>query len=223
MTRDQLLAIMPLAVGRVDLFLPHLNAAMAEFEINTPARVAAFLANVAHESGELSDVEENLNYSASGLAKTWPHRYAELDGDGDPIKPIRPNALAWRLHRDPVRIANNVYADRMGNGPEYLGNGWKHRGAGIGQLTGKDNQYAAALHFNVDPEQIGDWLRSPEGACRSFAWFWKENGCNELADVGDFDGCCDKVNRGRKTQRHGDSNGFADRLAFYNRAIEVLA
>lgn len=223
MRREQLLAIMPGAAPYVDVYLPHLVAAMAEFEINTPARIAPFLANAAVESSELSDVEENLNYSASGLARTWPHRYAELDGDGDPIKPLRPNALAWRLHRDPVRIANNVYADRMGNGPECLGNGWKHRGAGIGQLTGKDNQYAAALYFNIDPERIGDWLRSPEGACRSFAWFWKENGCNELADAGDFDGCCDKVNRGRKTKVQGDAIGFAERLAFYQTAREVLS
>lgn len=210
--RAQFVAIMPNADARV--WFGPINDAMNEFGITTPARVAAFLANLAPESNELNTLEENLNYSAQGLAKTWPSRYANDDGT--------PNELAKRLHRNPVAIANNVYADRMGNGDESLGNGWKHRGAGPIQVTGKDNQYAVALYFNIDPERVREWLLTPEGGARSAAWYWKTNGCNVFADAGDFDGCCDLVNRGRKTARHGDAIGFEHRAKYYATACKVM-
>jgi putative chitinase len=212
MNREQLLAIMPHADAGA--WLAPLNAAMHEFEITTTPRIAAFLANLAVESDELRTLEENLNYSATGLASTWPKRYANADGT--------PNALALKLSRKPREIANNVYADRMGNGAEASGDGWTYRGAGPIQTTGKDNQLAAAKRFSIAPERIGAWLRTPEGGARSAALFFMQSGCNKLADAGDFDGVCDTINRGKKTPAIGDAIGYKARAAYYATACKTL-
>lgn len=214
MTESQLLAIMPLAQPHIAAFFSPLCAAMQEFEITTPARQAAFLAQIAHESSQLHAVSENLNYSPPGLLATFGTRFTRID--------------AWRYGRtdqhpaDQESIANLAYACRMGNGPMETGDGWCYRGAGLIQLTGKENHLAAARYFNVPLEQIGDWLRTPEGACRSAGWIWKTAGCNACADQGDFDAVSDLVNIGRKTAKQGDANGYAERLAFFNKAKEVL-
>ena len=191
-----------------------LNAAMVEFFINTPPRQAAFLANLAVESNQLRTVEENLNYSAQGLADTWPSHYATVAHT--------PTPRAVSLARNPEAIANNVYADRMGNGSEASGDGWKYRGSGPIQLTGKDNQLAAAKAFGIDPDHIGEWLRTPEGGCRSAARFWMVAGCDLYADAKDFDGVCDCINKGRKTKAIGDAIGYADRAKFYATACKIL-
>lgn len=226
MNRAQLLAIMPLAKNCVDVCIDPLNAAIAEFGIDAAISQAAFLAQIGHESLQLTTAEENLFYSADGLANTWPARYGKkVQGNYvlGPTKRILPNALALALQRKPEAIANNVYAGRMGNGNEASGDGWRHRGAGWIQLTGKENHIAVALYFDIPLDQVGDWLRTPAGAARSSAWFWKVNGCNAYAARGDFDGVSDLINRGRKTAAVGDAIGFADRLALYNKALEVLA
>lgn len=223
-TREALVAIMDAAEPmHVDLYLPHLTAAAAEFEINTPAREAAFLATLADETGQLSRMVENLNYSAEQLARTWPGRYACRDGQGVPSTPYRPNGLAEVLAHRPEAIANNVYADRMGNRGELSGDGWRHRGAGGIQETGRTNQLAVALKFGVPVETVGDWLRTPEGAMRSAAWGFQRRGCNELADAGDFDAVCDAINLGHHTARVGDAIGFDRRLAFFNAGLTALA
>lgn len=213
MTGDQFKRIMPHADASV-WFAP-LTAAMLEFDINSPANKAAFLATIAVESDQLRTLEENLNYSAPGLARTWPTRYANADGTPNPL------ALFLAIN-GPRAIANNVYADRMGNGPEVLGNGWKHRGAGPIQSTGKDNQYSAALYFGIDPEHVREWLLTPEGGCRSAARFWRDSGCSKYAEEKDFDGVRDVVNIGRKTKKIGDANGYAAGLKFYNVACDTL-
>lgn len=115
------------------------------FSITTPKRAAAFLAQVGHESGGLSTVVENLNYSAQGLANIWPGRYSV----NPKARPLVPNQLARALERKPQAIANNTYAGRMGNGPEASGDGWRYRGRGPIQNTGK--AYAAALRSPVGP------------------------------------------------------------------------
>lgn len=202
MTRDQLLLIMPHAKGRIDRFLQPLLAAMAEFGIDTPRRQAAFVAQIAHESGQLRCVEENLNYGVNALMRTWPKRF--------------PNAIvASEYANQPERIANLVYANRMGNGAPETGDGWRHRGAGLIQLTGRDNQQVCADYFGIPLYQIGAWLRTPEGACRSAAWFWKRNGLNTLADAGDFLGVTKRIN--------GGTIGLEDRTAFFDKAQAVLA
>eukprot|EP01034_Spumella_vulgaris_P033660 gene33660-41528_t len=209
MNAVQLLAIMPLARARADLFLAPLNAAMIEFDISSPARQAAFLATVAHESRQLAALEENLNYSADALARTWPQRF--------------PPATAAAYARQPERIANRAYGGREGNRDEASGDGWRNRGAGAIQLTFENNHAACALHFAVPRGDIAAWLRTPVGACRSAGWFWSTNRINAWADQGDFDGVCDVVNRGKKTANIGDAIGWKDRLALYQLALEVLS
>ncbi|HCR1382557.1 TPA: glycoside hydrolase family 19 protein, partial [Pseudomonas aeruginosa] len=121
-TEQQLLQIFPNAGHRAGFFVPALNVAMERFGITAPVRGAAFLAQVGHESSQLTRLVENLNYSAQGLAATWPSRYRGADG--------KPNALALNLARHPQAIANNTYASRNGNGDEASGDGWRFRGRG---------------------------------------------------------------------------------------------
>jgi putative chitinase len=227
-TRDLLETVMTEAdPAKIDLYLPHLVPACAEFHVDTPLRVAAFVATLAEETGQLATVSEILNYSATGLANTWPSRYAKVDADGEYVRDAQrryvPNDLALDLHRQPERIANHCYANRMGNRDVASGDGWRFRGAGGIQETGRDNHYAAALFFDIELDAIGDWLRSPEGAMRSAAWGFERRGCNRVADRGDFDGVCDLINLGHKTARIGDANGYAHRLAFYQAARKALS
>jgi putative chitinase len=202
MTPAELRRILPLAGAAADVFAAPLTAAMERFEINTPARQAAFLAQVGHESAHLTQLSENLNYSESGLMKTWPARFPT-------------SVIAEQYQRKPEKIANRVYANRMHNGDEASGDGWRYRGAGLIQLTGKENHLAAALYFDKPLEEIGDWLRTPEGASLSAAWFWKANGLNELADAGDQEAITRRIN--------GGTLGLKDRIALFDRAQEVLA
>lgn len=207
---DQITAIMPGARAVAAAFVAPLNAAMQEFGITTERRVEMFLPQIAHESGQLQKLQEGLNYRAERLMELWPRRF-----------PTRAIADAY-AHR-PEAIANKIYADRMGNGNEASGDGWRHRGAGLIGLTGKANQTRCAAYFGIDPRAVGDWLRTPEGACRAAAWFWKVNGCNELADKGDFDGVSDAINIGHQTEAEGDAIGYADRLAFLHVTEKVIA
>lgn len=207
-TLAQLQAIMPLARARAATFLAPLNATMLEFGINTPERVAAFLATIAHESAQLSRFDENLSYSAAGLLSTFGRYFTP--------------AQAAVYARQPERIANRVYANRMGNGDEASGDGWRRSGAGAIQLTGTHNQRACAAYFKIPMTEIAAWLRTPTGAIRSAGWFWFINGLKSYADAGDFDGVCDVVNRGKKTGLIGDSIGWPDRLALYKVAQKVL-
>lgn len=209
-TLAQLKRAMPHARQRAAIYLEPLNDAMFEFGIVSERRIEFFLANVAHESGDLSRVEENLNYSAVGLVQTFRKYFPTLE-----------STVGYA--RKPIKIANRVYANRMGNGDEASGMGWLHRGAGLIQLTGHDNQKECADYFGIPVAQIGDWLRTPVGASRSAAWFWQTRGCNQLADKNDFDGVCDVINIGRKTAKEGDSIGYRDRLAHLKEAEEAIA
>jgi len=155
-----------------------INSALIKFGITTINPVAAFLANAGVETGGLKAFTENLNYSAQGLANTWKSRYSV-----DPkATPKVPNALALQLAKRPEAIANNCYADRMGNGNEASGDGWKYRGQGIFQLTGRANFQAffkaAGLPEDSDPAIVCE----PQSAALSAAWFFKERGCIPLAE-----------------------------------------
>lgn len=209
LTLEQVLKAVPDAQKlRVASFLPHLLSAMKEFEINTPLRVVHFMAQVFHETGNLSKVEENLNYSAEALQRTWPSRFDA--------------ATAAAYQRKPEMIANKVYANRMGNRDEASGDGWKHRGAGALQLTGKDNQFACAMALGIDPTLVADWLKTEEGASRSAGWFWKVNNLNRYADKDDLDAVSDAINIGRRTDKEGDAIGFAHRKALTDAFKRVL-
>lgn len=206
LTFEQLQRIMP-GTTRGAVFVGPLGRAMEEFGILGREQQARFLANVGHETGGLATFEENLNYSAERLPAVWPRRF-----------PTPASTVGYA--RNPVALANKVYADRMGNGPEKSGDGWRYRGAGMLQLTGRDNHANCAQRFNLPLEQVGDWLRTPEGAARSAAWFYTSN---RLHLVDTFDHVCDRINLGRETDRVGDSIGWADRLAMYDRAQKALA
>lgn len=191
-------------------YMPYLNPALVEFQINTPLRVASFLANVAHESSELRTLAENLNYSSQGLMKTWPSRFL-MFADAD------------RYAYHPEEIANFVYANRMGNGDEASGDGWAHRGLGAIQITGKTAQLAFCTYSGVPPEYITKWLQTPEGAIRSAGWFWMTHGLNQAADTNDFDRVCDLINIGHATEKYGDALGFRSRLAYFNTTRIAIA
>ena len=207
LTEAQLLRILPNARPVAGVFVPALNRAMARFKIDSPVRRAAFLAQVGHESGHLRRLVENLNYSAEGLASTWPSRFRGHDG--------RPNELAARIARRPRDIANTVYADRLGNGGQMSDDGWRYRGRGLIQLTGRDNYLACGKGIGQNLEDFPDLLEMPEWAALSAAWYWARNDLNELADAGRFEAITRKIN--------GGTHGQADRLALWKTGQGVLA
>ncbi len=167
-----------------------------------PKRMAAFLAQIAHESGGFSTTKENLNYSAQGLRKTWPKRFTTI-------------AIANQYARNPEKIANKVYANRMGNGAESSGDGFKYRGRGLIQLTGKDNYRKFAKAINKNMDEIVSYLETPEGAVSSAGWFWDINKLNIYADKNDFVGLTRRIN--------GGTNGLADRKHHYDIALQALS
>ena len=198
-TTQQLLQILPNAGRQAGVFVPVLNTAMGKYGIVTRLRIAAFIAQVGHESGQLTRLVENLNYSAEGLMKTWPSRF-DL---------VRATAAA----RKPEQIANIVYAGRMGN--TEPGDGWKYRGRGLFQVTGKANYAACGDALGLDLLSKPELLELPQHAAMSAAWFWSMKDLNTLADKGDFVKITRRIN--------GGLNGQADRQGLYDKALKVLA
>ena len=192
--------------------------ACSEFGIDTPKRIAGFLSQCAHESGGFERLQENLNYSAEGMAGIWPKRFAVMGADGKPVKKDgknQPNKFALALHRKPEMIANVVYSGRMGNGPIESGEGWLYRGRGLKQLTGKSNHIECSKGLGVDLVANPDLLLEPVYAARSAAWFWQKNKCNAFADAGDIEGLTKRIN--------GGLIGIADRKARYQAAERSLS
>lgn len=193
-----------------DIWAAALNAILPKYGIDTPLRISAFLAQCGHESEGFTALKENLNYSADALAATWPNRYAV-----DPkAKTKVPNDLAKRLHRKPEAIANNCYANRMGNGNEASGDGWAHRGRGAIQCTGKGNYIDFAKAAGKPYAEITAYLETPEGAVESACWYWKNRNINALADA-------EKVAHITKAI-NGGYNGLADRQARYDTARTIF-
>lgn len=183
------------------------SASAERFDISTPARMAAFVAQIAHESARFTRMVENLNYSAEGLSRTWPGRYRDENHGG-------PNDLAMRLHRRPELIANNCYANRMGNGDEASGDGWRFRGRGLIQLTGRENYERCGVALGLPLTVRPQLLEERDAAAMAAAWFWKVNGCNELSDAADFTSITRKIN--------GGTNGIDDRVKLWSRAQMML-
>ena len=171
-----------------------------KFGINTPERIAGFLAQVGHESGGFRFTSENLNYRAEALTRVWPSRF--------------PPGVAESYAMQPERIANRAYADRMGNGDEASGDGWAYRGRGLIQLTGKDNYAAFSLEANNEALTKPDLVAEVELAALSAGWFWSRNGLNTLADNKDIVGMTVKIN--------GGTNGLDDRQMRYSRLLSTL-
>lgn len=186
------------------------------FEINTDKRIAAFLAQTAHESGGYTMLEENLNYSDVTMATVWPNRFAEMGPDKKPIKENgknKPNKFALALHRKPEMIANVVYSNRMGNGTIESGEGWLYKGRGLKQLTGKDNYTRCGKAIGIDLVDRPELLLLPEYAALSAGWFWEANKLGAFADNDDFVGMTKKIN--------GGTIGLADREARYKAVLAV--
>ena len=186
-------------------------ATCQEFEINTPQRVAGFLSQTSHESGGYTMLTENLNYRAITLATLWPNRFAVLGADKKPIKDNGknvPTVVANSIAGKPELIANLVYSSRMGNGPAESGEGWKFRGRGLKQLTGKDNYTRCGNALGVDLVENPDLLLEPMYAARSAGWFWKSNNLSSFADAGDIKGMTKKIN--------GGLIGYEQRQALYD-------
>jgi putative chitinase len=193
------------------------QAAFDRFGINTERQVAAWIAQCAHESAGFKMLTENLNYSADTMAVVWPSRFAVLGPDKKPVKvkgKNQPNKFALALHRQPEAIANTVYANRMGNGNIESGDGWRHRGMGLKQLTGKDNQKRCGDALGMDFIKNPELLLTPEGASLSAAWFWSVNKCGPIADSGDFVALTKKIN--------GGTIGLEDRQKRYKAVLAAM-
>jgi putative chitinase len=191
------------------LWAPALNSALVRFDIDSPARVAAFLAQIAHESGEMNRLTENLNYSAERLRAVWPKRFPSLK-------------FARDYERKPEKIANYVYASRLGNGDEASGDGWRYRGRGLIQLTGRGNYGETGREIGLPLESDPDLLAKPEAAAMSAAYFWKSRGLNVLADDrNDDDDDEDFVTITRRI--NGGRVGLEDRRKYWSQAKQILA
>jgi putative chitinase len=174
---------------------------LEDYEINTPKRIAAFLAQTHHESGGYVWLTENLNYSADGLMRVFPKYFKTME-------------IAKAYARQPDKIANRTYADRMGNGDEASGDGSKYKGRGLIQLTFKNNYFWFAASLEITPEEASEYTQSFEGAAQSACWYWSENRLNRFCDANDIKGLSKAINGGFK--------GLEDREVQYARALRLL-
>jgi putative chitinase len=172
-----------------------------KYEINTVNRAAGFLAQCGHESNGFTVLKENLNYSAEGLTKIFHKYFPDL-------------ASATPYARQPQKIANKVYANRMGNGPESSGDGFKYCGRGAIQLTGHDNYAAFAKSVGMTIDEAVHDLETLDGAIESACWFWKKNGLNAICDNDDIVLMTKRIN--------GGTIGLDDRKKHYEHAKELL-
>ena len=212
-TSQQLLQILPNAGRQAGVFVPVLNTAMGKYGIVTRLRIAAFIAQIGHESGHLTRSVESLSYKAE--------RIIALGNDSPPGSRWRSLVpRATELAGSSLRMGNAVYGGRMGNGPESSGEGFLYRGRGLIQITGKDNYRACSEALGLDLIKHPELLEQPQWAAMSAAWYWSINGLNTLADAGDNPNIGSVINTGSKGKV---PNGAADRQALYARALKVLA
>jgi putative chitinase len=200
LTREQLAQIIP-GNPYLDHWHHALSLALPDYEINTPQRVASFLAQCAHESGGFRALKENLNYKAASLRRVFPKYFPD-------------DNIAAHYAGKQEMIANRVYGGRMGNGPEESGDGYKYCGRGLIQLTGKSNYQAFADSIETPVEEIPEFLQTFEGAVQSACWFWESNNLNQFADRGDIITMTKRIN--------GGTIGLEDRIKHYNHALHVL-
>jgi putative chitinase len=185
----------------IDHWHEALDQLLDDYDINTPLRVAHFVAQCAHESGNFVFIKENLNYKAASLQKIFSKYFPTAE-------------LAAQYANQPERIANRIYANRMGNGPETSGDGYKYCGRGLIQLTGKDNYTFFAGSLNIPVEEASDYLATFEGATQSACWFWEQNNLNRFADANDVKGLTKAIN--------GGYIGLDDRISHTEHALHVL-
>jgi putative chitinase len=200
-TADQLRQLFPNNKYLDDL-AECLNDSFDKYEINTVNRAAGFLAQCGHESNGFTVLKENLNYKAEALNKIF-HKYF----------PTVESAQAYA--HNPEKIANKIYANRMGNGDEASGDGYKFRGRGAIQLTGRDNYTRFGATLGLDPDSCVADMETLDGGVDSAMWFWKNNGLNDICDADDIVHMTKKVN--------GGTIGLAERTALYNKAKGILS
>ena len=199
-TKEQLITIVPSAKvskANLDVIVETLNH---EFG-NIKPSMAGFIAQCAHESGGFTRFVENLNYSSERLLVVFP-------------KYFKTPAIAAEYGRKPEKIASRVYASRMGNGPEESGDGWKFRGRGFIQVTGKSNYTECGLSIEKDLLETPEYLESTEGAILSAIWYWKYRDLDKYARKDDIVGMTKAVN--------GGTHGLQERTAYYEKAKSVL-
>ncbi len=185
----------------IDHWYEALEQLLPEYDINTPLRVAHFVAQCAHESGNFLFIKENLNYRAESLMKTWPRLFPTME-------------IARQYEKKPEKIANRAYGNRMGNGDEASGDGWLYCGRGLIQLTGKDNYTFFAGSLGISVEEAADYLATFEGAAQSACWYWEQNNLNRFADANDVKGLTRAIN--------GGYLGLEDRIKHTNHALHIL-
>jgi putative chitinase len=202
-TQEQLKQLLP-----KNPYVSHWHKALEQlfpdYEINTPKRMAAFIAQCAHESGGFMVLTENLNYRWQSLRKIFPKYFPD-------------DAIAQDYASRPNKqeaIANRIYASRMGNGDEASGDGYRFRGRGLIQLTGRHNYTWFAASLEITPEEASEYLTTFEGAAQSACWFWESNKLNQWADKGDILTLTKRIN--------GGTIGLDDRIKHYEHALHVL-
>lgn len=190
------------------LWHANMKSILPRYGIDTPDRVAGFIAQCSHESADFRILEENLNYSEKALNSVFSRYF------GNP-----PKRRAADYARNPKMIANYVYQDEFRSAAGALGNtnpgdGWKFRGRGLKQLTGRSNYTAFGKTVNMTAEDAADYVSSRAGALESACWFWKAANCNRFADSGDIVGMSRAIN--------GGTIGLADRQNRWNRAVALF-
>ena len=203
LTKEQLKQMLP-KNPYIDYWHDALAQLLPDYEINTGKRIAAFVAQCAHESGNFMVLQENLNYRWQSLRKLFPKYFPD-------------DAIAQDYASRPNKqeaIANRIYASRMGNGPEESGDGWKFRGRGLIQLTGRHNYTWFAASLEISPEEASEYLTTFEGAAQSACWFWENNKLNQWADKGDILTLTKRIN--------GGTIGLDDRIKHYEHALHIM-
>jgi putative chitinase len=199
-TKEQLAQLIP-GNQYVEHWYDALSEILPEYEINTPQRVAAFIAQCAHESGGFKALKENLNYKAASLRRVFPKYFPD-------------DSIAAAYANKGEMIANRVYANRMGNGDEHSGDGYRYCGRGLVQLTGKDNYSWFAASLEMPVEEVPEYLATFEGAVQSACWFWETNNLNQWADKDDILTMTKRIN--------GGTIGLEDRKKHYEHAKHVF-
>lgn len=197
MTQEQLTKIAP----NLKLDFNIVNSMLEKYDVNSIPRIAGLFSQLGHESGDFKFKTENLNYSAQGLRKIFP-------------KYFKDDASAEAYARKPEKIANRVYGNRMGNGDESSGEGYKFRGRGFIQLTGKQNYTAFSQSINKSIDETIQYLETDEGALESALFYWKKANCNTYCDKEDIKGLTKSIN--------GGFNGLEDRQARYSKYKAIL-
>jgi putative chitinase len=200
LTKQQLKELLP-KNPYIDQWHHALSQLLPDYEINTPKRIASFIAQCAHESGNFIFLSENLNYKAESLTKIFSKYFKDI-------------GTAKQYEKNPQKIANKIYADRMGNSNEASGDGYKYRGRGLIQLTGKTNYTWFAASLEITPEEAAEYMGTFEGAAQSACWFWETNKLNDWADKGDIEKMTKIIN--------GGTIGLEDRKKHYAHALHVL-